>query len=335
MSTVFQSWQNQNRYRSYPFRDDTSLASDEDPDISIPHSLIIDFAISVPVEVNTPGLVSADSVGVRLSGLMYSEPRLVFFFVKETGEALATATISDLDSHVPGKAYDVYGTGNFTDVRGTITLGSLDDLRAQVPAGSYNFSGAVMEMCTVRPALNGVRSIRVGAGTAVSDPLYGIVSLVEGSNVKLTYIPEDNAIRFDAIRSDDFNEDCTCSEAAATKIQTINGISVAHLRIEGDDCVSVKTAGNTITITDKCSFPCCGCEELDFITTRLKFLETAISKIEGFATTLATVVPTSVGAMKYLARSGGTLTVSNIQFGSQETVIDPDEDPPPEEDPES
>lgn len=315
MSTIFQGWQNQNRYRKYPFSEDANLATVEDPDILLPDSLVVDLAVSVPVLVNEPGLVSSKSVTVLLAAVMYSEPRLVLFFSLESGEQLATAIVSDLSAHTPGMAYDIYGTGDYSDVRGTVVLGDLDELRDKVPAGSYTFKGAVLEPSAVRPTLNGVRSVRIGTGTALSDPLYGIVKLLEGSNVKLTYIKDENAIRIDAVRSDGFVDECRCEEAAqaAVQVKMINGLSATNLNILGDDCVRVETKGNTITIRDKCSFPCCGCEEMEFIMTRLKFLETAIQKVEAFATTLSTVVPTSVNAMKLVSGTGGTMSTTQIR----------------------
>lgn len=316
MSAIFQSWQNQNRYRSYPFSEDSDLHTVEDPDLKLPDSLVVDAAISVPVQVQSSGLVPAKRAGVVLSSVMYGEPRLVLFFALETGDQIASAVVSDLDSHKPGAVYDVHGSGGWDDVRGGVSIGVLDDLRNGFPPGVYTFKNARLEASAVRPTLRGVRSIRIGAGTALSDPLYGIVKLLEGSNIKLSAVPGENAIRIDAIRTDGFTEDCECEESSesASQIKTINGISASNLVIHGDDCVEVTMDGNTIHIRDKCSFPCCGCEEMDFITTRLKFLETAMTRVESFASTLRGVIPAATASLNMMSGIGrGEIKMSQIE----------------------
>ena len=316
MSAIFQSWGNQNRYRSYPFAENSDLSMLEDPDVKLPDSLVVDAAISLPVQVQSSGVRPARSAGVVLSAVMYGEPRLVFFFALETGEQIASATLSDLASHVPGTSYPVYGAGDWDDVRGSVTIGDLADLRANVPAGSYTFKDARLEMSAVRPTLRGVRSIRVGVGTALSDSLYGVVKLLEGANIKLTVLPDENAIRIDAVQTDDFKDECVCEDAAeaATRIKTVNGISAQNLSIYGDDCVEVSVEGNTIRIKDKCSFPCCGCEELDFIASRVKFLDTAMGRVESFANALNSILPASVAAMHMMDGVGrGRIETSSLK----------------------
>ena len=231
----------------------------------------------------------------------------------ETGESVATAVVSDLTLHEPGSVYPVVGVGEFGDVRGSIVLGSLDGLRSAVPAGSYSFAGAVLESSVVHPMLRGVRSIRAGSSTALSDPLYGIVKLVEGSNIRLTYVPSENAIRIDAVGGDKLSDECACAEAAANSaIKTINGVSVQGLQLKGDDCVEVSVSGNTITIRDKCSFPCCGCEEMDLITSRLQFLETAVRKIEALSSTMQSIIPSSLSALRMAVKTRGSISTSNV-----------------------
>lgn len=312
MSPVFQSWQNENRYRAYPFREDTDLASTAGPDVSVPNDFIVDMSVSIPAITDSDGFFPAETVGVRMSGLMYGEPRAVLFFSLETGEDFATAVVPDLDSHKPGDSYPISGLGEYGDVSGHVVIGTVDGLRETVPEGSYSFGGCILEMSVIHPSVRGVRSLKVGTGTALSDPVYGIVKLIEGTNVRLTYNSSDNSIRFDAVDSAGFSETCPCSEASETSvIKTINGVSVSDLRIEGDDCVEVDVSGNTIQIRDKCSFPCCGCRELDHITSRLQIADAALKKVESIATTLQSVVPASIAAIKMAVKTQGTVSISD------------------------
>lgn len=307
MAALFQSWRNQNRYRLYPFRDDASLVPSEDPGIVLPGDFIVDFSITVPVS-ETYGTVSADVAEVKLASMMYAEPTVALFFSLASGDSLASATISDLTAHVPGTSYPVHGVGEYDDVRGFIVLGDLDNFRNAVPAGAYTFSGAFFEMTTVRPVLRGVRSIRATSNLTDTTPLYGAVKLVAGNNVKLTVIPDENAIRIDALSTSGFSGDCECSNVnKATTVKSINGVSSENVELVGGQCVEVTKVGDTIMIKDTCSKPCCGCEELNLITDRLAYLETATSRIEAIANSMSLVIPSGVAAASTVRSSGGTI----------------------------
>ena len=312
MSAIFQSWQNQNRYRTYPFRDDAVLSPDTDPDISLPNSFIVDFAMSLPIQ-DVFGVVQASVTDVKLSAMMYGEPMLSLFFSDADGNNLASVSIPDLTEHVAGMTYPVSGIGVYDDIHGHIVLGDLEELRESFPPGTYKFSNALLEAATIRPVLRGVRSIRAGMGASETNPLYGRVKLIEGSNVKLTVIPEQNAIRIDAVNTSGFSEDCDCEDAEkSSEIKTINGISAKDLKIKAGECVKIEeNKAGSLVISDTCSKPCCGCEELDFITDRLGYLETAVSKVESFAETLNSVVPASLLSAKLAIASYGTLDESD------------------------
>jgi hypothetical protein len=322
MSTSFQSWRNQNRYRLYPFRDTSSLSVDGDVELVLPSDFIVDFSIAVPID-ETYGELPASQVEVKLASMMYADPALVLFFALASGERIASVSMPDLSSHVSGTVYQVFGVQNHDDIRGFVVIGDLDNFRSNIPSGSYTFQSAFFDMSTVRPVLRGVRSIRAGTGTIDTIPLYGAVKLIEGSNVKLTVKPDENAIRIDAVKSDNFTSDeCACSEAKRmSTVKTINGVSAEKLQLVSGTCVSIEPDGNTLRISDTCSKPCCGCTELDFITDRLAYLETAVKRVESITDTMAAVVPVSVQAAKSAESkfivdgnevSGGTLDKTDI-----------------------
>lgn len=316
MSSVFQSWQNQNRYRAYPFRDDVSLSPVKDPGLVLPDDFIIDFAIALPL-ADTPGVASPSVASVKLSAMLYSHPMLTLFFSNGAGELVATASTQSLDTHVPGTAYTVSGAGDYTDAAGSVVIGDLDNLKAKFPAGSYTFGNALFEISTVRPALRGVRSIRTGTGLTTTDPMYGVIKLVEGANVKLTYYKDDedkNVIRFDAINSSGFSEECDCAADGRQVLRTVNGLDAQSLFIVGDSCVDVSTGNGVIRVTDKCSTPCCGCTEMNFIEERLRYLETMLSRLEEFSNTLATAIPSAVSALAVAKAMHGEVDEDTIEL---------------------
>ena len=316
MSAIFQSWTNQNRYRQYPFRDDANLSPVEDPDLRLPDGLILDLALSVPVP-ERHGVVPASPAEIRLSSMMYGGSALSLFFSNGSDDVVASASVANLGSHVPGNVYQATGSGEYDDVRGTVVVGDVAGLVSSFPQGFYTFSDALVEASAIRPVIRGVRSIRVSAGNGETDPLYGHVELVEGHNVKLTVLPDLNAIRIDAVETSGFKEDCECSDQTSTPIRTVNGISSENLRIIPGQCVDIDVEGNVLKISDTCSKPCCGCEELNYITDRLAYLENAVQRVETYASTLNSIVPVSLASVKVAAAIGGKTVESNVPVGGR------------------
>ena len=136
----------------------------------------------------------------------------------------------------------------------------------------------------MRPDLRGVRSIQGDTAGVLTTRLFGHVRLVAGDNIKLTLLEDENAIRIDAIDASGFEEACACvDDFQLPCIKSINGIAVEDVRIIGDKCIEVKPSGNELMLTDRCSQPCCGCIELEFLTKNLDLLEDQLSRLEGYA----------------------------------------------------
>lgn len=277
---VFQEWLNLNSYRNYPFREDASLVPAGESGWSVPNYLLVDFILTTAGDA---------AVSVRLHNLAYVGGFLTLVFVDAAGDAVTTLAVNTRD-HVAYAAYPLVGAGQYEDARGSAVLGDLRQLTHDMPEGAYVFEDAALEQCTVRPDLRGVRSLKVGDGDNLSDFIRGHVKLIEGTNIRLTYLPEVNGIRVDAIDGAGFNQECDCEAQQApsnTCISSINGISLADVQIVGDgECVEVSVQGNKIIIRDKCSSPCCGCPELEFITTNLALEETVLRRVEAYAVEL-------------------------------------------------
>ena len=68
-------------------------------------------------------------------------------------------------------------------------------------------------------------------------------------------------------------------------IRTINGVTPnpsGALSVVGDACVSVTAAQNGLQFEDKCSKPCCGCSELQAVTTDLVRFGDAANSLTNF-----------------------------------------------------
>lgn len=273
---VFQEWLNQNSYRSYPFREDVNLTPDGESGWVLPNYLLVDLILTTAGDA---------AVAIRVSQVAFVGGFLTLVFADASGTTVCTLAV-DTAAHAAYASYPLAGIGDYEDTRGVAILGDLRRLAEDVPDGAYTFAGAELEPCVIRPDLRGVRSLRVGSGDSLSDFIRGHVKLIEGSNIRLTYVPEENGIRIDAIDGSGFNQPCDCEgdQAELPCISSINGISSSSVQIVGDgSCVEVTVQGNKIMIKDTCSAPCCGCPELEFISTHLALEETVLRKLEAYA----------------------------------------------------
>jgi hypothetical protein len=274
-------WLNENSLRNYPFRENARLIPvDTDgallADVRLPNYLVVDFVITMPGPT-IPDVYLAQFARVG---------NLATFTFTDSNDIIVSTLAVDTNQHSKNDAYGIVGTGTYSDVRGRVVLGDLNTLFTDLAEGLFNFTqaDAAFEAAVVRPDLRGVRSLQVDQGGALSDYLFGHVKLVEGTNIRLTHLPEYNAIRIDAINGAGLNQECDCDDPLEDQCVTqLNGIPLDDLEIIGDGCVKVQVSGNTIVISDTCSEPCCGCPELEFLTENLKVLSATVSTLETYA----------------------------------------------------
>jgi hypothetical protein len=206
----------------------------------------------------------------------------------DTDDVLAAVSCPRSDE--PYTPVNFSGYGRYDDIRGTIVFGQLSSVEKVLPDGVYSFSSdeTRFETRCVRPAVPCVSGVYVtrAFGDEESSRLRGDVALIAGRNVRLDYDEKRNAIVISADSSRDYNEDCGCEEDPRERVMTINGISVANVEIEGDDCIDIQSTDGRIRITDKCSKPCCGCAELTFLNEKTNLLTTALGKLDAYSSSL-------------------------------------------------
>ena len=272
--SVYTEWLNSNAHRAYPFKEDTPVQAINDLGTVLPKYLFVDFVMTI---------ASSADVTLRLSQLACAGGFLTAVFTDASNGIVTTLTVN-IAAHAANTAYPLVGQGDYADARGKAVVGPLTTLATDLPDGIYTFA-AELESCTVRPDIRGVRSLQIGTLGNMSAAIGGIVKLLEGTNSRLTYVPASNGIRVDAIAGDGLNEVVPCTDGyeLPQPIRYINGRNIEDVHIEGDGkCVEVTTSGNVITISDKCSQPCCGCNELEFITTNMQLLQSTIKRLEPF-----------------------------------------------------
>jgi len=291
-------WLNGNSNRSYPFMEDSNLVADNG--ITLPNSVITDLSIIIPnLSGQLPWLQSIDVSASSVSGVIY---------VGGTEAASFSGSLTDTFTKLT-----VVGTGDFSSARGVIVTGdpslftkeftgSLSfeqDAATFVPRGTYEVPTGIVE--GIQVVNNGIINEATFTGT---------VRLIAGTNVTLTEIPATTASTTDPITGEavtevvsprgiridvaggEFTEECECEEGAALPlpIRSINGVTGDAFGnvniISATDCIQIDASGGSVTIEDTCSTPCCGCEELDFINSKLEEYRATVKALESRALAL-------------------------------------------------
>lgn len=287
-------WLNQNAGRAYPFQEDMMrMPHDASGNVlsalALPNYVIVDMIFTIP---------STTSLRMYLAQLAYTGNILTFVF-KETVSHTTVVTVTvDKLTHTPNQAYSLTGVGDWYDARGWLVVGDLRHLVTAIPESLYSYSETqtLLEVRVVRPALRGIRSLRTTNAGNTSAALYGHIKLLAGANIRLEYDEALNGIWVHAEPNAGYQETCDClAQSQQNLVRTINGIPLQDVTLVGDgECVTVTTAGDKITISDKCSEPCCGCPELEFLNESVKILEVSIAHLEEYAEKLAERITTFV-----------------------------------------
>ena len=269
-------WLNLNAGRAYPLREDSSLL-DITRVVKLTNELVVDFVAVVPESLGND---------LYISRILYADPTLTII-ISQTGEVVTSITVT-VGTHQKNTAYRFSGQGGYADMRGAITIGDLEVALQNFPQGvfDFNYEATAFEASVIRPEIRGVDSIKVrSADGNLSDPLTGIVELMEGVNIKLTVLQEATAtdpavVRIDSVATD-LEEDCVCSDEhlRPDPLRLLNGVAgddTGNITlIPGEDCLEI-VAGNSeasLILKDTCSKPCCGCPEQEFLTSNMTLLK--------------------------------------------------------------
>lgn len=300
-------WLNENSYRSYPVVDGASRVAASGA--VLPTGLVVDLSLPVPL-----GTLEPSNAFIRK---VYGFSAGVVITIGDTtapGEDLATATVFTAD-HARNKSYPLTGIPGtkLNGVTGRIAIG-LPEAVAQCSLGLFDFSGAPQNtqlvVSCIRPLLQGVHGVVVRqADGSLSPVLGGSITLIPGDNVTLEVDPVTNSIRISAsiqvTPQQVTNAGCGCDTGLEDDlgcIKTINGVqpdAAGNLVIQGLDCVQLtpSSGGNGLVLSDACTEPCCGCDQLDQLQAALQAIENyrsqlgqAADQLEARISNLTTVV---------------------------------------------
>ncbi len=282
MYTVFnENWLAQNENRAYPLAFDAQ-AEDVTGSFAIPQSLLLAMQLSVPaLDAIDPAKFFLSSIILTASGMTVR-----ISYDQGTEYTLVGSAIIPFDSHVPKTSYALSGADDFDDVTGKLVVGKVDDL----PAGQFDFTpaGGKLDPDVCRPFLRGLRAILVKNSDDQSVELTGIVSLNSGTNLRFVVEgaeTETPSVRVDAIDGAGLNQGCECEVQVGEPVRTINLVrptAGGDFSFIGADAIDITSITNGIQITNTKAKPCCGCAELEALTSRLELFGTAKATLESF-----------------------------------------------------
>lgn len=284
-------WLNHNSQRAYPLTERASK-TDITNTITLPDSFIV--ALYFPIHSGT----TFTPAGFFIRSLLISPTgfNIVLGYTNGTTTTDVAAANIARSSYVQNRAHSLSGIDDFYDSVGYVVLGHLDEID-RLPPGLYEFTPAAgeLESDAIRPMLRAVSRLQVVNNNEFSPPIYGDVTLVAGTNMRITVsqVDDHTNIIFDAISGENLNQDCLCEIPDQGEcIKAINGVYPVggNFVIAPDDCVQITEIPGGIKLSDICAQPCCGCAELDAIVSQINRFGDGITTLQNFVTRLGSEV---------------------------------------------
>ena len=291
-------WLNHNAQRRYPLADDAE-AVDTTGLFKLPEDFIVELDLPIHAGLNVgPAGFFVRSVSAYASG---------YGLTIAYQSADASTTVNVATALIPRQGFTrnavfaLGGINDFVDTVGKIVIGRLENIDEQ-PPGFWEFTldKARLDPDAVRPIIRGVSSIVVVSGDQRSVPLYGDIELVAGPNMRIVPVVQagqDTVITFSAISGEGTIQDCVCEGDSAlstpiTKINNVTPTNSGDFTFVGNDCLQIESIPNGIRIKDVCAQPCCGCVELERITTDLERFAAQATSVDNFVSRLQNAVDT-------------------------------------------
>lgn len=284
-------WLNHNSQRSYPLTE-RATKTDITGTVKIPDNFIV--GLHFPIHSGT----TFQSDKFFIKNILIAPTGFNITLGYSDGATTVEAASANIirSDYTPNKSYALGGVNNFDDCVGSVVLGTLDGID-ELPPGFYTFTreAGELEPDAIRPMIRAVTRLQVLNNTELSRPIYGHVTLVAGTNIRIDVneLENETEIVFSAISGVNFNKDCLCNVPPPGEcIKCINGVCSEDgtFTFAQDTCVEITPITNGLSFKETCASPCCGCKELDAITTQLDRFGDGVSTLQGFVTRLGAEV---------------------------------------------
>lgn len=280
-------WLNHNSQRAYPVSAEADRV-DVSGAFRLPNDFIVELALPVHGGMN----VNTSRFFIRKIASYATGFSVTIGYAAESGDVDVAAALIARSSHVRNQVYNLGGIGDFADSRGHITIGNLSGIDGQ-PAGlfTFDFESTRLEVDTIRPQIRGLMSLQVQNGSELSPALTGRVRLVGGRNTRIRVETEEDAaprIVIEAVEGEGLTDSCVCAEESVP-IRTLNGITPdqnGNIQFLGNECLDIVEGDHILEFVDRCSQPCCGCDQLTAITEALEAFGEKATTLENFLVSL-------------------------------------------------
>lgn len=300
---------NHNSQRSYPLTE-RATKTDIRGAVRLPDSFIVALYLPLHAGLNiSPDKFYIKSVLLSPTGynitIGYDDGTVNFAALASADEKIA-ATKAKQDvaavniarsTYTPNRTYALAGIDQFSDTVGQVVIGRLDEVDT-LPPGLYYFEPAAgaLETDAIRPMIRGIPRLRVSSAGDMSDYIYGDVTLIAGNNMRIAVQNSGDAdpvITFNAISGLNLNTDCVCEVSTSGEcIRCINGVCSddGNFTLNQGECVEIGAVSGGLKFTDICASPCCGCAELDALSTQIDRFGDGVNTLQNFVTRLSSEV---------------------------------------------
>lgn len=286
-------WLNHNAQRAYPLTD-RATKTDTTGTLTLPDS----FIVGLYFPVNAGMKFTANNFYIKSILIAPTGFNITIGFSDGLVDVAVAGGNIPRSGYVPNRSYALGGIDDFSDSVGHVVLGVLDDIDL-LPPGYYEFdkSATELEPDVVRPMIRGITRLIVNNNGELSAPIYGDVTLVAGTNVRIDVNTTDDSteIVFNAISGANLNQNCDCDiPTTGACIRCINGVCSedGNFTFAQDSCVAITPLadGGGLSFKDTCAKPCCGCSELDAITQQINRFGDGVTTLQNFVTRLGSEV---------------------------------------------
>jgi hypothetical protein len=267
-----------NAVRAYPFAEDASrVSSIGEHEVRIPDDFLLGCKLSLaasPEQVNPANFYVS-----RLS--VYPHGSTITISYQDADESIVEAAVvlvvfdSNDDCF---QVLEIIPTNSFYNLTGHITVGTGKNLLNNPGEYLFTLDATRFDLDCIDYLPKCVTSLTVETGNETSSPIYGDIVLAAGNNVELA-ISKEGATTVITVNAQFEYE-------AQSGILTINHVgpdSDGNIDIVSKtECLQIEAETGLIEITNNCSSPCCGCDELKQITTNHEILTSKLNAIEAF-----------------------------------------------------
>jgi len=308
--TLGTGWLNKNSLRNYPISQSASGLS-SDGSFVFADNLFLDMKLAVPFLYNSSFAASSiNPAKFYISSLKVYPQGFVFFIGCDTKPQIAVSDPVGFSSFqenmtvaIRGLAESTANTFDFSQVHGWAVLGNVDKLKTRTGEIIFTLESGRLESNVICYGPRRISGIKIFSDLNTSSLISGQVLLNSGANHRMSVggnAADGYTVTMNAVSSDNFQEICECADVEVgpciRSINTVTPNSNGRVDIQAGDCLVITSGTNSISISDTCAKPCCGCSELEVLvadvsalTSQLSLLQSQIGVLTGSVSSLQDV----------------------------------------------